>query len=103
MITKFYCEFCGKEFTVVSECVDHERSHNSLFIDADRVQDNGLSTSGNRAGTAPALVYVPLFRIDKNKNIERLWGRYNFCISLTQVEYDILAEEGEIVSCYVKD
>lgn len=97
MVTKFYCEFCGKEFIDVSECVDHERSHNSLFIDADRVQDDGLSTSGNRAGTAPALVYVPLFKRDNDKNIVKVWGRYSFICTLTQEDFDVLEQEGEIV------
>ena len=96
MVTKFYCEFCGKEFTDVNECVDHERSHNSLFIDAERVQDDGLSTSGNRAGTAPALVYVPLFKRDSDKNTVKLWGRYSFCCTLTEAEFAVLFQEGEI-------
>ena len=97
MITKFYCEFCGKVFTDASNCVDHERSHNSLFIDAERVQDDGLMTSGNRAGEAPALVYVPLFKRDNDKNIVKLWGRYSYVCKLTQEAFDVLVQEGEIV------
>ena len=97
MVTKFYCEFCGKEFIDVTKCVEHERSHNSLFIDAESVTDYGLSTSGNRIGTAPALVYVPLFKRDENNKIIKMWGRYSFITVLSPKDFAVLVSEGEII------
>lgn len=69
---KYICEFCGQEFSDSSECVLHEHSHNSLYFNNQEIEEYGIMHSGYRAGTAPALLYVPLTELQKEQLI-RSW------------------------------
>lgn len=96
MRMKFYCEFCGQEFVSADLCAEHERSHGSLYIDHESIRDNGISHSGNRAGSAPALIYIPVYHEGKECT-EKLYCRYIFTCEVDENTYEVLKEEGEIV------
>ena len=93
---KYICEFCGKEFNNSSDCVIHEHSHNSLYFNNAEIEEYGLMHSGYRAGTAPALIYVPMYKGCGSNEI-RTYGRYGFICEVSREDFKVLYDEGEII------
>lgn len=96
MKRKYICEFCGQEFNDPTDCVVHERSHNSLYINNEEIEEYGIMHSGYRAGTAPALLYIPMYKGSGSKEV-RTYGRYGFICEVSREDFKVLYDEGEII------
>lgn len=93
---KYICDFCGQEFSDAAECVLHEHSHNSLYFNTKEIEEYGIMHSGYRAGTAPALLYVPMYKGSGAKEV-RTYGRYSFICEVSREDFKVLYDEGEII------
>lgn len=93
---KYICDFCGQEFSDSAECVLHEHSHNSLYFNQDEIEEYGIMHSGYRAGTAPALVYLPMYKGSGSKEV-RTYGRYGFICEVSREDFKVLYDVGGVV------
>ena len=89
----YMCEFCGKTFDSMNECITHEHSHSALFLDHGAIEDDSIKHSGYIDGEAPKLVYIPLIRGD---NKELVYGRYGFITVVSVGDYNQLKKMGLI-------
>lgn len=89
----YMCEFCGKSFDSMNECIQHEHFHSALFLDRGAIEDDSIKHSGYIDGTAPQFVYIPLIKGDDKQLV---YGRYGFICVVSVGDYNQLKLEGRI-------